>query len=71
MTARRETKLLRVGNYLAEVDVDLEITDDDWSPYLSVQDAGKLDDVRDALKRGDLRAAQRLARVFVLTPVAV
>ncbi len=71
MTARRETKLLRVGNYLAEVDVDLEITDDDWSPYLSVQDAGKLDDVRDALERGDLRAAQRLARVFVLTPVAV
>ncbi len=63
--------LVRAGNYLAEVEVELIITDDDWSPYLSVNDACKLDDVREALERGDVQAAARLARVFVLTPVAV
>jgi len=30
-----------------------------------------MDDVRGALRRGDVRSAARLARVFALTPVAV
>ncbi|MBM3300752.1 MAG: hypothetical protein FJY85_12455 [Deltaproteobacteria bacterium] len=71
MNARLCTKLVRAGNYLAEVDVELILTDDDWSPYLSVQDASKLDKVRAALEQGDVKAAMRLARVFTLTPVAV
>lgn len=71
MNKTQTTKLVRAGNYLAEVDVELILTDDDWSPYLPVQDACKLDDVRAALEHGDLKAAQRLARVFILTPVAV
>jgi hypothetical protein len=56
---------------VAEVEVDLVVTDGEWSPYLSTDDACKLDDVRDALERGDVEAAARLARVFVLTPVVV
>lgn len=71
MKEHYSTKLVRVGDYLAEVDVELIRTDNDWSPYLSVQDACKLDEVRKALEHGDLRLAQRLARVFVLTPLAV
>ena len=42
-----------------------------WSPYLSLEDALKLDDVRAALRRGDLETAARLRRVYTLTPVAV
>lgn len=71
MNAKHSTKLVRAGNYLAEVEVELVFTHDERSPYLSVQDACKLDDVRDALEHGDLKAAQRMARVFTLTPVAV
>jgi hypothetical protein len=44
-------------------------TDEGWSPYLSLEDAYKLDDVREALKQGDLKAASRLGRVYRLTPV--
>ena len=40
------------------------------TPYLSPDDACKLDDVRDALRRGDIRAASDLSRVFELRPVA-
>jgi hypothetical protein len=69
MRTRKRTKLVHEGKYVAEVDVDLIETDEGWSPYLSLEDACKLDDVRDALRRGDVKAASRLARIFKLTPV--
>lgn len=69
MNKRRHTKLVREGQYAAEVEVELIETGDDWSPYLSLDDAYKLDDVREALRRGDISAASRLARVFSLTPI--
>ena len=70
MTEKITTKLVHEGEFAAEVDVALIITEDEWSPYLSVQDAYKLDDMRDALRRGDIAAASRLGRVFRLIPVA-
>ncbi|MGH7277076.1 MAG: hypothetical protein ACREJG_00150, partial [Candidatus Rokuibacteriota bacterium] len=57
------------GSYAAEVDVEFIEEDNGWSPYPSRDDARKLDDVREALRRGDLEAASRLARVFSLKPV--
>ena len=71
MSDKRRKKLIHEGKYVAEVEVDLLETSDDWSPYLSLQDAYKLDDIRDALRRGDLEAASRLAKIFTLTPVAI
>lgn len=71
MKKRHHTKLVHEGTYVAEVDVQLIETDEGWSPYLSLEDAYKLDDVREALHRGDVKSAARLARVFTLTPVAV
>jgi len=68
MSKRRHTKLVREGQYAAEVDVELIETDDGWAPYLSVDDAHKLDAVREALRRGDIHVASRHARVFSLTP---
>ncbi len=65
------TKLVHEGQYVAEVDVELIDTDEGWSPYLSLEDAHKLDDVREALRRGDVSSAARLTRVFSLTPIAV
>jgi hypothetical protein len=70
MKKRVRTKLVQEGNYVAEVDIELIETDDEWSPYLSLDEAYKLDDVRDALRRGDVKFAARHSRVFTLTPVA-
>ena len=67
---KRVSKLVHEGDYAAEVDVALIYTTDEWSPYLSLNDAEKLDAVRLALKRGDLQTASTLARVFELVPVA-
>jgi hypothetical protein len=71
MRKRSRTKLVHEGQYVAEVDVELLETDDDWSPYLSLEDAYKLDDVREALRRGDLKAAAQHGKVYALTPVAM
>ncbi len=70
MTKRRHTKLVHEGQYVAEVDIELVDTEEGWSPYLSLEDAQKLDDVRQALRQEDVKTATKLARVFTLTPVA-
>ena len=71
MNKRKHTKLVQEGHYVAEIDVELIYSETGWPPYLSLDDAYKLDDVREALRRGDLAAATSLARVYTLTPVAV
>ncbi len=71
MNTRKKTKYVHEDKYVAEVDVELVVNEDEWSPYLSLEDAYKLDDVREALKRGDLKTAAKKARVYELHPVAV
>jgi hypothetical protein len=69
MTKRQHTKLVHEGDYVAEVDIEILDTEEGWSPYISLEDARKLDDVRESLKKGNLQRAARLARVFHLNPV--
>jgi len=71
MRKRSYTKLIHEGSYVAEVNVDLMQNDEGWSPYLSLEDTYKLDDVREALRRDDIRSASQFARVYTLVPIAV
>ena len=71
MRKRHQTKLIHEGDYVAEVDVEFVDTDGEWSPYLSLDDALKLDDVRLARRQKDLATVARYARIFSLTPVAL
>lgn len=71
MNTKTQTKLIRQGNYIAEIDVTLTYTDSDWSPYLSLEDVQKLDHLRQALQQNDLTTAGQLARLYQLIPVAV
>ena len=70
MKSRKTTKLIHEGKYAAEVPVELIEDETGWSPYLSVEDATKLDTVRKALKQGDVATAAKHARVFELLPVS-
>jgi hypothetical protein len=70
MSTKQVTILIHEGDYAAEVDIEIFTTVDEWSPYLSLEDAYKLDEVRQALRRGDLETAAQSARLFKLTPVA-
>ncbi len=70
MIRKKRTKLIHDGKYAAEVETELEYTDETWSPTMSGADALKLDSVRLALRRGDIAEASKHGRVFELTPVA-
>ena len=69
MKKRHYLKLIHEGSYVAEVDIELIETGEGWSPYLSLEDAGKLDDVRELLRSEDVESASKVARVYRLTPV--
>jgi hypothetical protein len=69
--ARTTIKLIHEGKYAAEVPVELVEDETGWSPYLSLEDARKLDAVRRALRDGDVATAAKHGRVFELTPVSV
>ena len=71
MTTRKRTKLVHEGTYIAEVDVEILEDETGWSPYLSLEDAYKLDDVRESLRRGDLQSAAKLGRIFQLKPATI
>jgi hypothetical protein len=71
MTKRHHTKFIHEGQYAATVEIEWVESNTGWSPYLSVEDAQKLDEVREALGKGDLRKGAHLARVYQLTPLAV
>jgi len=70
MYPRKHTKLVHEGKYIAEVKIEIIDTEGGWSPYISLEDALKLDDVREALKEENILAAQKLAKVFIVSPVA-
>lgn len=67
---RTSRELIHEGKYAAEVPIELIEDDSAWSPYLSPEDVRKLENVRLALRRGDVAEAARHAAVFELTPIA-
>ena len=69
MKGRKHTKLIHEGKYIAEVDVEIIDSDEGWSPYISLDDALRVDAVRDALRQGDIRQAEKKARVFEISRV--
>ena len=71
MRKRRSSKLIRENQYVVEVNIELMDAKEGWAPYMSLDDALKLDDARSALRRGDLEVASQLGRLYSLTPVDV
>ena len=70
MTERR-TERIREGNYVAEFEIRLlDDPQSPWSPYVDPEDVRKTDRIRLALRRGDMAAAAREARVYELTLLA-
>lgn len=47
---KKRIKYVHQGQCVAEVDVELIESEDEWVPYLSVEDACKLDDVRELVR---------------------
>jgi hypothetical protein len=69
MNVKKAIKLVREGQFAAEVEVELFDDGAGWAPYLSVAGAKTLDEVRKALKCHDIEAAAKHSKVYKLTPV--
>ena len=69
MSARQKIKFIHARQFVAEVAVHVMESDDGWSPTISLADACRLDDVRRALKAGNLKAAARYGPVYEMRPV--
>lgn len=68
---KKTIKHIHEGRYAAEVDVTLHYEDEiDWSPTIGPDDIEKLDRVMRALKKGDVEAAAKDAKVYELMPLA-
>jgi hypothetical protein len=67
---RTKIELIRDGKYVAEVSVELIEEEGGWSPYLSLDDAKKLEAVRLALREGNIAEASKYGRVFELTQIS-
>jgi len=70
MEKKKKTKLIQSGQYVAEVDVELIVNEDEWSPYLTIQDALKLEKVKEALNSNDLDQASNYGRIYRLEPIS-
>ncbi len=71
MRVRKRKKYIHEGQYVAAVEVEVIEDETSWSPYLSIEEAYKLDDVREALRNGDLAAAATYGEVFRMEHVEV
>lgn len=67
---RSKIKYVHEGKYVAEVRVELIEDETGWGPYLSVEDSYRLDEAREALKRGDVEEAAHYGRIYEMHRVA-
>jgi hypothetical protein len=71
MSRNRPTvKHIHEGKFAADVTITLHYDDTGWDPTIDRPDIEKLERVRLALRRGDVAAAAKEAKVFELMPLA-
>ena len=68
----KKIKYLHIDGYVAEIEVEVIESEptDEWGPYLSIDDALLLDDVKRLIQKGDIAQAAKKANIYTLTPVA-
>lgn len=66
---KTKTKLIREGEYVVAVPIQMIEPAPGWEPCISLADALKLDDTRAALKAGDLKTAGKFGQLYHLVPL--
>ncbi|HIJ22534.1 MAG: hypothetical protein HON68_01400 [Gammaproteobacteria bacterium] len=68
--SRKQKKYIHEGGYVAEVEIELQDSNTGWTPTMSLDDAYKLDDVRESLHQGDVVTASKNSIVYEMKRVA-
>jgi len=69
MTTHTNRTLIRDGDLVAEVQVLLSDDHEDWGPTMSLDDAAKVDRVRQAMRQKNYDEVRMLAKLYRLVPV--
>ena len=69
LSQRKQTKYIHDGVYVAKIEIELIDSDASWSPTMSLETAYRLDDIRAALRQGDLSTAAKYATIFEMKKV--
>ena len=68
---KKTIKYIHEGFYVAEVEIDLVVSNSGWSPTMSLKDALKLDKIREYLRVGNLVTAVKYATIYEMHKIAV
>jgi hypothetical protein len=71
MGTSTKTKRIYVGDVMAEIDVVMSDEPDAWGPHIDPSELDRIDQLRRALKAGDLKAASEEARLYSIKPLAM
>ena len=66
---RKTIEMIHEGKYAAEVEVTVHYSGTDWDPTIELAEVQKVERVQLALRRGDVKAAAKEAKVFELLPL--
>jgi hypothetical protein len=69
MTRTRKHRIFE-GSYVAEIEISIEEDGSPWGPTVAKDDVLKTDRIRLALRRGDVAAAAKEAKIYELLPLA-
>ena len=70
MHGRKHVKFVHEGKYVAEVEIEIMHDENGWSPYINLDDALKLDTLRELLREEKISQAKEYAKVYILKPIA-
>ncbi len=70
MYNRKHVKFVHEGKYVAEVEIEIIDNENGWSPYINLNDAPKLDTIRELLRNDKISQAKKYAKVYIMKPVA-
>ena len=63
-------KHIHEGKYAADVSIIFQYDGSGWDPTIVAKDVEKLERIQLALRRGDIAAAAKEAKVFELLPIS-
>lgn len=69
MKRKRTIKYIHEEPFVAKVEVMLEEGETGWSPYLGVGDAYKLDEIKEALQKKNIKLASKYGKVYGMHPI--
>ena len=71
MSTFTKIKRIYVGDVMAEIDVVMTEEPSAWGPHIDPSELDRIDELRRALKSGDLKAASKEARLYSVKPLAM